>query len=143
MASVACGEHAGDGTLEDEWITIFFPAFWAVAVPGEKRTGQQIAAVIGGQHATQPGRARNGADEDELRKLAAESAANGRVHFTGFKNQTYMPVLYQSADLFCLPSKSESWGLAVNEAMACGKAILASDKCGCAINLIKDKKVNL
>ena len=47
-----------------------------------------------------------------------------------------MPVLYQSADLFCLPSKSESWGLSINEAMACGKAVLASDTVGCAADLI-------
>jgi glycosyltransferase involved in cell wall biosynthesis len=80
----------------------------------------------------------NGADEDELRKLAAESAACGRIHFIGFKNQTYMPVLYQASSLFCLPSKSESWGLAINEAMACGKAILASDKVGCAADLVNE-----
>jgi len=48
-----------------------------------------------------------------------------------------MPVLYQAADLFCLPSKSETWGLAINEAMACGKALLASDMVGCAANLIE------
>jgi glycosyltransferase involved in cell wall biosynthesis len=48
-------------------------------------------------------------------------------------------VVYQACDLFCLPSKGpgETWGLAVNEAMACSKAILVSDKCGCAIDLVK------
>ena len=55
-----------------------------------------------------------------------------------FRNQSFMPVIYQSADLFCLPSKfGETWGLAINEAMACGKAILASNKVGCAIDLVK------
>lgn len=78
----------------------------------------------------------NGADEEELKRLAANSTAGRRIHFTGFKNQTYMPVLYQAADVFCLPSKSETWGLAINEAMACGRAILASDKVGCVADLV-------
>jgi len=55
-----------------------------------------------------------------------------------FQNQTQMPAIYQSADLFCLPSKGpgETWGLAVNEAMASGRAVLVSDKVGCAIDLV-------
>ncbi len=64
------------------------------------------------------------------------------IHFIDFQNQNYMPVIYQACDLFCLPSKGpgESWGLAVNEAMACSKAVLVSDKCGCAIDLVEDNK---
>ena len=50
-----------------------------------------------------------------------------------------MPVVYQACDLFCLPSAGpgETWGLAINEAMTSGKAILASDKVGSAIDLVK------
>ena len=63
-----------------------------------------------------------------------------RVHFMNFQNQSQMPVMYQACDLFCLPSKGpgETWGLAVNEAMAAGKAVLVSDRVGCATDLIKD-----
>lgn len=52
-----------------------------------------------------------------------------------------MPVIYQACDLFCLPSQGpgESWGLAVNEAMACGKPALVSDKVGCAVDLVSDE----
>ncbi|RZK39362.1 MAG: glycosyltransferase, partial [Pedobacter sp.] len=55
-----------------------------------------------------------------------------RTHFMDFQNQTQMPAVYQACDLFCLPSQGpgETWGLAVNEAMACGKAVLVSDKVG-------------
>ena len=51
-----------------------------------------------------------------------------------------MPSVYQACDLFCLPSNGpgETWGLAVNEAMACGRAVLVSDKVGCAIDLVKE-----
>lgn len=81
----------------------------------------------------------NGQLESSLKQKAGN---NKKIHFINFKNQSYMPVIYQACDLFCLPSKGpgESWGLAVNEAMACGKAVLVSDKCGCAIDLVKDKK---
>ena len=63
-----------------------------------------------------------------------------RVHFMDFQNQSYMPVIYQACDLFVLPSKGpgETWGLAVNEAMACGKAVLVSDRVGCHLDLVKN-----
>jgi glycosyltransferase involved in cell wall biosynthesis len=79
----------------------------------------------------------NGALEDDL-KTKAKNVTN--VHFMNFQNQLAMPAAYQAADLFCLPSKGpgETWGLAVNEAMACGKTVLVSDKVGCAIDLVKE-----
>ncbi|TSJ35979.1 glycosyltransferase family 4 protein [Mucilaginibacter corticis] len=80
----------------------------------------------------------NGVNEPELKSMAHASSYSSNIHFLDFKNQSYMPVLYQSADLFCLPSKSETWGLSVNEAMACSKAILVSDKVGCAPDLVKE-----
>lgn len=78
----------------------------------------------------------NGALETEL-KLKAEKVQN--IHFIDFQNQRRMPAIYQACDLFCLPSRGpgETWGLAVNEAMACGKAVLVSDKVGCAIDLVR------
>ena len=81
----------------------------------------------------------NGQLESTL-KIKAGGYKN--IHFIDFQNQSYMPVVYQACDLFCLPSKGpgESWGLAVNEAMACSKAVLISDKCGCAVDLVVDKK---
>jgi glycosyltransferase involved in cell wall biosynthesis len=81
------------------------------------------------------------AGEGELEMaLKSKAATHNNVHFLGFQNQSTMPVIYQACDLFCLPSKGpgESWGLAVNEAMACGKAVLVADKCGCAIDLVKN-----
>jgi len=68
----------------------------------------------------------------------ADSSIKNRIHFMDFQNQSYMPVIYQACDLFCLPSggPNETWGLAVNEAMAAGKAILVSDKVGCNSDLV-------
>ena len=79
----------------------------------------------------------NGALESSLKSQISHLTSN-RIHFMPFQNQTQMPVIYQACDLLCLPSKGpgETWGLAVNEAMAAGKAILVSDKVGCGIDLV-------
>jgi glycosyltransferase involved in cell wall biosynthesis len=75
----------------------------------------------------------------KLSVATGDTANKKRVHFMDFQNQSYMPVVYQACDIFCLPSQGpgETWGLAINEAMACGKVILASDKVGCAIDLVQ------
>ncbi|MDB4902163.1 MAG: glycosyltransferase [Mucilaginibacter sp.] len=81
----------------------------------------------------------NGSLEMQL-KIKAQGSSN--IHFLHFQNQSRMPIVYQACDIFCLPSKgpNETWGLAINEAMACGKAILASDKVGAAADLVKPGK---
>ena len=63
-----------------------------------------------------------------------------QIHFVGFQNQSAMPAIYQSSDVFVLPSQGpgETWGLAVNEAMAAGCAVLVSDKCGCHEDLVRN-----
>lgn len=68
-----------------------------------------------------------------------ERRAEGRrgVRFLGFRNQTELPRFYDLADLFVLPSDYEPWGLVVNEAMACGTPVLASDRVGSARDLIE------
>lgn len=49
-----------------------------------------------------------------------------------------MPVLYRLASFYVLPSTGpgETWGLALNESLASGTPIIASNKCGGAIDLI-------
>ena len=79
----------------------------------------------------------DGLQKEELKKLT-EGLSN--VYFLPFQNQSLMPLVYRLCNIFALPSQGpgETWGLAVNEAMACKRAILISDKCGCAANLVKD-----
>ncbi len=61
-----------------------------------------------------------------------------RIIFLDFQNQTQMPKLYKSCNALILPSVSETWGLAINEAMASGIPVLASEFCGGAIDLIQE-----
>ncbi len=72
-----------------------------------------------------------------------ESLASATISLLPFQNQSVMPIVYRLCDIFVLPSKGpgETWGLSVNEAMACGKPVIVSDKCGCARELVK-KDVN-
>lgn len=88
----------------------------------------------------------NGPDEIKLKDLAS---TDKNIHFMDFVNQATIPSVYKMADVFVLPSISESWGLGINEAMNCGLAIIASDKVGSAIDLIhnngyifKNKDIN-
>jgi glycosyltransferase involved in cell wall biosynthesis len=84
----------------------------------------------------------NGVQEEDIKMRVASQKEEllKRVHMLPFQNQSTMPDIYSMADVFCLISQGpgETWGLAVNEAMACSKAILVSNKCGCANDLIKD-----
>ena len=84
----------------------------------------------------------NGKLENELKKQAQQAAGliQKRIKFLDFKNQSAMPGIYKTADVFVLPSRGpeETWGLSVNEAMASSLAVIVSDKCGCFQDLVQD-----
>ncbi len=72
----------------------------------------------------------------ELEGLA--SAGRWPVRFSGFLNQTEIPRAYAAADALVIPSDArETWGLVVNEAMASGLPVVASDAIGCAPDLVR------
>jgi glycosyltransferase involved in cell wall biosynthesis len=71
--------------------------------------------------------------------LNLQPVARPRATFAGFKNQSELPAIYAAADVLVLPSDGgETWGLVVNEAMACGLPAIVSDAAGCAPDLIED-----
>lgn len=86
-----------------------------------------------GQHLVFVG---NGVLEPELR---ARTAARGDVHFLPFQNQSTMPAVYRLGDVFALPSRGpgETWGLALNEAMASQRPVIAGSKVGGARDLVE------
>jgi glycosyltransferase involved in cell wall biosynthesis len=61
---------------------------------------------------------------------------NWPVRFAGFLNQTAMPGAYAASDAVVMTSASETWGLVVNEAMACGLPAIVSDRVGCGPDLV-------
>jgi glycosyltransferase involved in cell wall biosynthesis len=62
------------------------------------------------------------------------------VIFMDFQNQQSMPEIYRMGDVFLLPSVSETWGLAINEAMACSRPVIVSTRVGCAPDLVEHGK---
>ncbi len=68
----------------------------------------------------------NDAELDRLKSLTAELGIGDSVTFTGSVPQEALPTYYGAADVFVLPSHSESFGLAPLEAMACGTPVVVS-----------------
>lgn len=79
-----------------------------------------------------------GSGELESRAKALAAELEVPVSFEGFRNQSELPSFYAAADVLVLPSQSETWGLVVNEAMACGLPAIVSDAVGCAPDLIEE-----
>lgn len=81
----------------------------------------------------------NGELETALKERAA---ATSQIHFLPFQNQSAMPAVYRLGDVFILPSggPGETWGLALNEAMASGRPIIASSRVGGARDLVDPGK---
>jgi glycosyltransferase involved in cell wall biosynthesis len=103
---------------------------------GRKHPADLLHAVARlGDRAVQIAFAGSGELEAELRQIAAASSVH--ADFMGFVNQSELPAVYASADLLVLPSDGrETWGLVVNEAMACGIPAVVSDVVGCGPDLI-------
>ncbi len=79
----------------------------------------------------------DGNQGDAVRALAARHPERFRV--LPFQNQSRMPVVYRLGDWVVLPSRNETWGLAVNEALACGRPVLVSDRVGCHADVIRSE----
>lgn len=62
------------------------------------------------------------------------------ITFAGFLNQSEIATAYAVADVLVLPSECETWGLVVNEAMACGLPAVVSSRVGCAPDLVRQGK---
>jgi len=78
----------------------------------------------------------NGVLEDQLVQQALNDP---NILFIAFQNQSQMPVVYRLGNVLCLPSAGpgETWGLAINEAMASGLPVIVSARVGCAPDLVQ------
>jgi glycosyltransferase involved in cell wall biosynthesis len=75
--------------------------------------------------------------EPALRDTARLEGVSAVFH--GFVNQSEMATIYAASDVMVLPSDGlETWGLAVNEAMACSVPAVVSDAVGCGPDLVTD-----
>lgn len=60
-----------------------------------------------------------------------------RIVITDFVQKPELPRYYAAADLFVLPSYYDTYGVVVNEAMACGLPVVTTDRVGAAHDLVQ------
>ncbi len=77
--------------------------------------------------------------EGELRSTLIDvlSPVRDRVEFLGFKDWDDLPRYYGSADVLCVPSRYDGWGLVVPEGLASGLPVIGTDTTGAALELVK------
>jgi glycosyltransferase involved in cell wall biosynthesis len=114
---------------------------YAAKLTQRKRPGDLLKAtrqlLVAGDRPFTLVMAGSGDHEQELRTFCAAHSLDNVV-FTGFINQSELPALYGSSDIFVLPSEHEAWGLAVNEAMCASLPVIVSREVGCVADLVRD-----
>jgi glycosyltransferase involved in cell wall biosynthesis len=110
---------------------------YASKFQARKRPGDLLSAALRLMRRSRPFELLLIGDGEQRAELERHANRAPHVHFLGFKNQTELPRYYDLCDLFVLPSSYEPWGLVLNEAMACGRPVLASDAVGAARDLVQ------
>jgi glycosyltransferase involved in cell wall biosynthesis len=117
------------GVAEDDFVLLFAAKLDANKNPefvlniAGKTTFSKIKFIITG----------NGPLEKEIKQKAGNDK---RIIFIDFQNQQKMPVVYRLGDIYMLASNAETWGLGMNEAMACNRPVVATNTVGGAIDLV-------
>jgi glycosyltransferase involved in cell wall biosynthesis len=60
-----------------------------------------------------------------------------RVIFLGFQSMDALPRIFGDADVFVLPSRHDGWGVVVNQAVAAGLPVIATEAVGAAEDLVQ------
>jgi len=79
----------------------------------------------------------DGAARAKLEQQAA-SISPSRILFPGFAQRERLGAYYALAEAQVLPTYTDTWGLVVNEGMACGLPVILSSVAGCAADLVRD-----
>jgi glycosyltransferase involved in cell wall biosynthesis len=126
--------RAGLGIPESAPVVLFVgrlvpmkrPLDLVVAVAAHRHADRVHAVLVG-----------DGPMAGEIQTRAARE--NAAVHLAGFRNQRELAAWYIASDVLALPSDAgETWGLVLNEAMACGLPVVVSDAVGAAPDLVRD-----
>jgi glycosyltransferase involved in cell wall biosynthesis len=85
------------------------------------RSGIKIPFCIAGRH--------DAYSRERLGRRATRYQCKGSLRWLGPVSDDELPALLSCASALCMPSTFEGFGLPVVEAMACGTAVLTSEKC--------------
>lgn len=77
--------------------------------------------------------------DGELRQSLAQTLrpVSERVEFAGFKDWDELPGEYWAADVLCVPSRYDGWGLVVPEGLAAGLPVIGTDRMGAALEFLE------
>jgi glycosyltransferase involved in cell wall biosynthesis len=77
--------------------------------------------------------------QGELRESLVRmlESVSDRVEFVGFKDWDELPEEYAAADVLCVPSRYDGWGLVVPEGLAAGLPVIATDRMGAALEFVE------
>ena len=81
----------------------------------------------------------NGPLRESLENTAS-AIKSGRVLFAGHLDQSVLPQYFRCADAFVFPSRHDGWAVVVNEAIASGLPIIASNQTGAAHDLVVENE---
>jgi glycosyltransferase involved in cell wall biosynthesis len=109
--------------VPEKGIGILLQAYERLDAPLRKRVGLVMAG-------DGPGRAQSVEDAGRIWP--------GKFVFPGFLQREDLAVLYGLAEALVFPTFSDPWGLVVNEAMACGLPVIATDVAGATTDLVRD-----
>ncbi len=76
--------------------------------------------------------------QDELARML--QPVGDRVEFLGFKGWSELPAYYVTADVLCVPSRYDGWGLVVPEGLASGLPVIGTNRMGAAIEFIENDR---
>ena len=93
----------------------------------DKSIREQVGLVLAG----------DGEERSRLEAIASTIAV-GRIKFVGFAQREQLNSYYALAEVLILPTYTDTWGLVVNEAMACGLPVIVSNVAGCAADLVQE-----
>jgi len=109
--------------VQEKGISVLLQAYERLDAPLRKRVGLVLAG------------------DGPARAQSVEDAARiwpGKFVFPGFLQREELAVLYGLAEALVFPTFSDPWGLVVNEAMACGLPVIATDVAGATTDLVRD-----
>jgi glycosyltransferase involved in cell wall biosynthesis len=73
----------------------------------------------------------------ELQQIVAHAGLSGRVHWPGMLKGDVKWGAFFASEVFILPSHQENFGIAVAEAMSCGRPVLLADKVNIAPDIAR------
>lgn len=125
-SSFACSNHSASRDAEDPFVLLYCGR---VNGPREQKGIDVLLhslPMILRHHDVLVNIVGTGGRLEYYRQLAAELSVRDNVNFVGFVEHQHMPSQYARADLFVLPSRRESFGLVLAEAMACGLPVVST-----------------